>query len=132
MKTDFICPKCGGHLSVGGSVILSAINDKGEAGIVLLSPHLGDYSKILHPSFKINDGSKIDFFCPMCRMSLTATDIHENIVHLVMIDELSEKHDVYFSRIEGEFCTYKISEHKIETFGNASENYEKYFMTRHI
>ncbi|MGE0077797.1 MAG: hypothetical protein AB7S48_08060 [Bacteroidales bacterium] len=132
MKTDFICPKCGGHLSVGGSVILSAINNRGESGIVLLSPLLGDYSKILHPSFTITDGSKVDFYCPICRASLTAMDIHENIVHLVMVDENFEKHDVYFSRIEGEFCTYKISGQKIEKFGNATENYDRYFMTRHI
>ena len=132
MKTDFLCPKCGGHLSVGGFVIFSATNSKGEQGLILLSPHLGDYSKIIHQSFKIQESSKVDYFCPICGTNLAAHDVHENMVHLLMIDENSEKHDVYFSGIEGEFCTYKISKQNIEKFGNSADNYMKYFIARHI
>lgn len=132
MKADFLCPKCGGHLSVGGFVIFSATNSKGEQGLILLSPHLGDYSKIIHPSFKIQESSKLSYFCPICGTSLAAHDIHENIVYLFMIDENSEKHTVYFSGIEGEFCTFKVSDKVVEKFGKSSEVYEKFFIARHI
>jgi len=132
MKADFLCPECGGHLSVGGFVIFSATNSTGEHGLILLSPHLGDYSKIIHPSFKIQESSKVDYFCPICSAGLAAHDIHENIVHLVMIDEKFEKHDVYFSGVEGEFCTYKVSQQSFEKYGKTAENYMRYFMTRHI
>lgn len=132
MKADFLCPKCGGHLSVGGFVIFSATNSKGEQGLILLSPHLGDYSKIIHPSFKILVGSKVDYFCPICKANLVAHEIHQDMVHMLMIDENSEKHNVYFSGIEGEFCTFKVSDKNIEKFGETSANYEKFFVARHI
>lgn len=132
MKTDFLCPKCVGHLSVGGFVIFSATNNKGEQGLILLSPHLGDYSKIIHPAFKIQEGSKVDYSCPICKENLTAWEIHQNMVHLFMIDDNKEKHDVYFSGIEGEFCTFKVSGSKIEKFGETAADYEKYFIARHI
>lgn len=132
MKADFLCPKCGGHLSVGGFVIFSATNSKGEQGLILLSPHLGDYSKIIHPSFKILEKSKVSYFCPICGVDLVAHDIHVDMVHLTMIDEKLEKHDVYFSGIEGEFCTIKVSENVFEKYGAASSTYEQYFIARRI
>ncbi|MCB8965032.1 MAG: hypothetical protein H6536_08360 [Bacteroidales bacterium] len=132
MKTDFICPKCGGHLLVGDSIIFSASNSEGEKGLILLSPHLGDYTRTTHPSFTIKSGSTIDYFCPLCKAHLGATEVHHQLVHLIMIDENGEKQDVYFSGIEGEMCTYKVSDKSIEKYGPASENYLKYFAARHI
>jgi hypothetical protein len=133
MKTDFICPKCNGHLLVGEMIIFVATSRKEkQSGIVLLSQKLGDYSSILHPSFKVEKTDEVDFFCPICRSNLCATDVHEKLVKIMMIDEKSEQHEIYFSGVLGERCTYKVSKERLEKFGEASEKYYEYFMSRRI
>lgn len=132
-RKDFICPKCKGHLLVGDKIIFIAITKKDKRpGVILLSPDVGDYTSILHPTFKIEEGEEVDFFCPICHGSLAATDIDEKLVKIIMIDENSDKYEIYFSGVTGEHCTYKISDKKIEKFGEASEKYYKYFMSRKI
>ena len=133
MRTDFICPKCNGHLLVGDKIIFTAITKKDKRlGVILLSPDVGDYTSIVHPTFKIEEGEEVDFFCPICHGSLAATDVDEKLVKIIMIDKNSDKYEIYFSGVTGEHCTYKISENKIEKFGEASEKYYKYFMSRKI
>lgn len=132
MQNDFICPKCNGHLLVGGFVVLTASTKKDKRGLILLSPQLGDYTKVLHPTFNIEKGEEVDYFCPICHSSLTAHDVNQKLVRLLMFDANSEKHEVFFSGIEGEHCTYKVSEKKYEKFGSASETYDAYFRTRRV
>lgn len=133
MKTDFICPKCGGHLLVGDKIIFTAITKKEKKrGLILLSPEVGDYAKIIHPTFKINEGEQIDFLCPICHVNLSARDVDENLIKILMVDEKSDKYEIYFSGVHGEQCTYKVSDDKVEKYGNASEKYYKFFMTRRI
>jgi len=132
MPNDFICPKCSGHLLVGGFIIFTATTKKGKRGLILLSPQLGDYTRVLNPNFQIEKGEGVNFFCPVCHTNLAAYDVEPKLVHLLMIDENSEKHEIFFSGIEGEKCTYKISEKKYEKYGNASEIYDSYFRTRRV
>ncbi|OFX19070.1 MAG: hypothetical protein A2041_00770 [Bacteroidetes bacterium GWA2_31_9b] len=133
MKTDFICPKCNGHLLVGDKIIFLAITKKDKrSGIILLSPKLGDYTSLLHPTFKIKEREEVDFFCPICHANLTATDIDEKLAKIVMVDEKSDKYEIYFSGVTGEYCTYKVLGNKIEKFGDASDTYYKYFINRNI
>jgi len=133
MKNDFICPKCNGHLLVGDKIVFLATTKKDKrSGIILLCPKFGDYTSILHPSFKIEKGEEANFFCPICHTSLAATNIDEKLVKVIMVDENSEMHEIYFSGIAGEQCTYKISNQKIEKFGDASEKYFQYFVGHSI
>jgi len=132
MKDDFICPKCDGHLLVGGYVILTVSTKKGKQGLILLSPLLGVYTKVLNPLFSIEKGEEVDFICPLCHANLTAFDVDQRLVRLLLIDENSEKHEIFFSGVEGEYCTYKISEKKYEKFGSASEKYDIFFRTRRV
>ena len=133
MKVDFICPKCNGHLLVGENIVFIAVTKKDKrSGLILLCPKVGDYTSILHPEFKIDEGEEVDFFCPICNSNLCAKNIDEKLVKVIMLDENSELHEIYFSGIAGEHCTYKVSEKVIEKFGDASENYYKYFMSRKI
>ena len=132
MRTDFICPKCDGHLLVGGNVIFTVTTKKGRRGLILLSPLLGDYTKVLNPTFKIEKGEGVDYFCPLCHSNLAALDIDHLLVRLLMVDENSEMHEIFFSGIEGENCTYKISEKKYEKYGSESEKYDSYFRTRRV
>ncbi|MCD4833838.1 MAG: hypothetical protein K8R31_08600 [Bacteroidales bacterium] len=133
MKTDFICPKCNGHLLVGDKIIFTAITKKDKRpGIILLNSKVGDYTSILHPAFKIEKGEEVDFFCPICHASLAVPDVDEKLVKIIMVDENSDKYEIYFSGVTGEHCTYKVSDVKIEKFGEVSEKYYKYFMSRKI
>jgi hypothetical protein len=132
MKNDFICPKCDGHLLVGGNVVFTGAANNGKRGIILLSPLIGVYTKVFNPFFIIREGEEINFYCPLCHTNLAAFDIDKRLVRLIMIDENFEKHEIFFSGIEGEYCTYKVSEKKYEKFGTASENYDIYFRTRRV
>lgn len=132
MPNNFICPKCNGHLLVGGYVILIITTKKNKRGFVLLSPELGDYTRVLHPTFDIEKGEEVEFSCPLCQSNLAAHEVNSKLVRLIMVDEKAEKHEIFFSGIEGEQCTYKISEKKYEKFGAASEVYDSYFMTRRV
>jgi len=133
MRTDYICPKCSGHLLVGDKIIFTAITRKNKrSGIILLSPVVGDYTSVIHPTFNVEEGEEVNFFCPICHANLTASDVDEKLVKIIMIDKDSVKHEIYFSDVMGEHCTYKISKEIVEKFGDASEKYYKYFMGRRI
>lgn len=132
MKTNFICPKCEGHLLVGGYVIFTVSTKTGKRGLTLLSPHLGDYTRTLNLNFELEEGEEVDFFCPICQSNLAAEDIDKRLVRLIMVDENSEKHEIFFSGIAGEHCTYKISEKKYEKYGSSADKYDIYFKTRRV
>lgn len=132
MKNEFICPKCDGNLLVGGNVIFTGTTKNGKRGLILLSPFLGVYTKVLHPFFTIEKDEEVNFYCPLCHSNLAALDVDKRLVRLIMIDENLEKHEIYFSGIEGEHCTYKISDKIYEKFGTASENYDVFFRTRRV
>jgi len=133
MGTNFICPKCSGHLLVGEKIIFTAITRKNKmSGLILLSPIVGDYTSIIHPKFNVEDGEEVDFFCPICHANLTASDVDEKLVRIIMVDKDSKRFEIYFSDVMGEYCTYKISKEIVEKFGDASEKYYKYFMSRRI
>jgi len=132
MKNDFICPKCEGHLLVGGYIIFTITTKKGKRGLILLSPDLGDYSRVLNPGFTIEKGEGVDYFCPICHSNLTANDVDQRLVRLLMIDENAEKHEIYFSNVYGEYCTYKVSDKIYEKYGTASESYDGFFKTRRV
>jgi hypothetical protein len=129
---DFVCPRCSGHLLVGGYIIFTVKTTKGKRGLILLSPDLGDYSRALNPGFNIEKGEGVEYLCPICHSNLAAYDIDKGLVRLIMIDDSKEKHEIFFSSIDGEFCTYKVSERKYEAYGSNSEKYDSYFRTRRV
>jgi len=133
MRTDYICPKCSGHLLVGDKIIFTAATRKNKrSGIILLSPTLGDYTSMIHPTFNVEEGEEVNFFCPICHVNLTASDVDEKLVKIIMVDKDSKRFEIYFSDVMGEHCTYKISMETEEKFGEESEKYYKYFMGRRI
>jgi len=133
MKNDFVCPKCNGHLLVGDNIILAASTKKDmRHWLILLNPELGNYTSVFHPDFQFEKGEKINFFCPLCHSDLASSDINEDLVKIIMIDENSEKHEIIFSGIAGEHCTFKISAKEYKEYGDSSEKYLAYFKTRHI
>ena len=108
MQKYYTCPECRGHLKVGDHIVFTVKNSKGERGLKLLHPEIGNYSSIKHPSFKYSQGEPIDFSCPLCSISLQSK-LDKNLVHVIMIDKDKKEYDIFFSRIAGEESTYGIS-----------------------
>ena len=124
MKTDFLCPHCRGYLSVGNKVIFSIRKSGWSGGLLLLSPELGEYSYEHHASYQVKPGEEFDFLCPICHADLSVPG-SEKLAKVLMHEKEGGEHEffVVFSRVEGEKCTFKISEKKLETYGDASSKY---------
>ena len=122
MHNDFLCPKCNGQLNVGDVLIfVSKMNDE-KNGLLLLHPELGNYRVINHKLFHISKGELVEFSCPICQENLTS-EIHNNLVLIIMIDEKHVQHKILLSKIYGEKSTYKITGNDLESFGEDSGNY---------
>jgi transcription initiation factor IIE alpha subunit len=119
---DFLCPKCRGHLRVGDHLILKIRNAKKQSALLLLSPQIGNYSSLKHPSFEIRTGETLEFLCPLCNTSLTS-DIHSNLAHVILKDENTNEHDVYFSQISGEHSTFETSGESVRVAGEDAGRY---------
>ena len=122
MSNFFICPFCEGHLKVGDYIIFSTRTSGKKKGLLLLHSEVGNYSSLKHPSYAFKKGDSLEFYCPLCQASL-ASDIDKNLVHVLMIDEQHEQHEIYFSRIAGEYSTYKVSEDEVWSTGEHSSRY---------
>lgn len=127
MKSNYLCPHCRGFLNVGENIIFAAKTKSHKRGLVLLSPKIGDYSVVTHVDFKFEQGELVSFYCPICNISLVATNVNENLANVIMKDETGKEYDVYFSGIAGERCTYKITDKKVEAFGDKSAQYINFF-----
>jgi hypothetical protein len=119
---DFLCPSCQNHIRVGDRIIFKVKNSRKQTAILLLSPQIGNYSSVKHPSFEIRDGEYLEFYCPLCNASLVS-DIHKNLAHVIIIDESGKSSDVYFSQIFGEHSTYTTDGDSVHTEGEDAGRY---------
>ncbi len=119
---DFICPKCKGHIRVGDQTIFKVKNRKKQSGLLLLSPQIGNYSSLKHPTFEIKQGEFLEFFCPLCDHSLKS-EIHENLAYIIMIDDTGKIYDTYFSQIMGEHSTYETDGDSVHITGEDAGKY---------
>jgi hypothetical protein len=139
MEKFYLCPHCRGHLKVGEYIIFRARNRQKEGGLLLLHPGIGNYESLKHPTFSYSPGDALEFFCPICSVSLESK-IDRNLVHVIMMDRDLMEYDVYFSRIAGEKSTYQVSsersvmaagEHSYRyTYFRIPEKFVKYLQTR--
>ncbi|MFC2103866.1 hypothetical protein ACFLS4_00760 [Bacteroidota bacterium] len=130
MKQNFICPRCKGYLNVADHVILSAESKKGNTGLILFNAELGNYTTEKNPNFQTKEGEKYEFFCPLCKKKLAA-DIHDNLSHVIMIDEDMNEFQILFSKIAGEKSTYKIVGESTEIYGDHHSNYIDFINLSH-
>jgi hypothetical protein len=119
---NFLCPKCREHLRVGDQIIFKVKNSKKQSALLLLSPQIGNYSSVKHPSFEFLKGEYLDFFCPLCNTSLTS-DIDKNLAHVILDDEHGKSSDVYFSQIIGEHSTFETDGESVRASGNDAGKY---------
>jgi hypothetical protein len=122
MHNDFLCPKCNGQLNVGDVMIFVSKAKDERNGLLLLNPELGNYSVMNHKFFQISKGELVEFTCPICQENLTS-EIDTNLASVFMIDKNNVQHNILFSKINGEKCTYKITGDDLESFGEDSEHY---------
>ena len=119
---DFLCPKCLGHIRVGNNIILMVRNNKKQSALLLLSPQIGNYTSVKHPSFGIETGEVLEVCCPICNTSLVS-DIHKNLAHVILQDEAGKRNDIYFSRIFGEHSTFTTDGESVRVNGEDAGRY---------
>jgi hypothetical protein len=122
MKADYLCPHCRGLLNAGDYIVFSSRTNKGGHGIIMLHPEVGNYTVAKHPMFEYEKGERLLFYCPMCNKEL-ASDVHENLAKIILVDEEKKEFDIHFSRVAGEQSTFKIIGEHVEVFGEHSGNY---------
>lgn len=132
MKIHYLCPHCRSYLRVWKNIIVTVKSIEGKKqGLLLLDPDLGNYTYVSHPSLKFIEGEKIEFYCPVCFSNLSANEINENLVKIIMVDEQLHEYDIYFSNIAGHQTTFKIAKDNIiERHGDHSSSYTDYFMSK--
>jgi len=132
---DFLCPKCREHIRVGDNIIFKVKNSKKQSALLLLSPQIGNYTSVKHPSFEIQTGVHLEFYCPLCNASLMS-DIHKNLARVIQYDETGKSNDVYFSQIVGEHSTFATNGESVHvtgedagkyTYFKIGEKFKKYF-----
>ncbi len=132
---DFLCPKCKGHLRIGDRIIFKVKNGEKQSALLLLSPQIGNYSSVKHPSFEFKEGECLEFFCPLCNASLKS-DIHQNLALVLMKDETGKNFAVYFSQVAGEHSTYETDGEAVHitgedagryTYFKVGDKFKKYF-----
>ncbi len=132
LDVNYVCPKCRSYLRVWNNVIFSVKScTEDKQGLLLLNPELGNYEFISHHMLEFKEMDCLDFFCPVCGVNLTATDVNKNLARVIMIDENQKEYDVYFSRLRGEHTTFKVStDNIVEKYGKDSSSYVDYFMSK--
>ncbi len=132
---DFLCPKCKGHLRVGDHIVFKVKNNKNQSAVLLLSPKIGNYSSLKHPTFEFSKGEILEFYCPLCNRILKS-DIHENLALVLMKDETGKSFVVYFSQVAGEHSTYEVDGDSVHitgedaglyTYFKIGDKFKKYF-----
>ena len=98
-----------------------------SAGLLLLSPQLGEYSATTHSAFHLNDGERVDIYCPVCHENLGDYMDHQNLARVIMVDETGKEYDIVFSEIIGQHSTYKIHGKDVESFGEHAELYTNFW-----
>jgi hypothetical protein len=123
MENNFLCPKCRSVLNIENNIIFSVKTQDNQRGLILLSTKVGDYTVKNQDNIIIEKGDKIQFFCPICRESLSATDVNENLAKVIMQDEDENEYQILFSIVAGEYCTYMVSDDNFKSFGDDSPMY---------
>lgn len=130
MANTFLCPYCKNHLDIEDKIILSFRSETGKEGMVALSPQIGNYKAVYHKDATPMEGKQLKIFCPVCHANLTAVDVNDHLARLFMMDENKKVHEIYFSDIVGEHCTYMVKDHKLEnSFGEDCDKYMNFWGT---
>jgi hypothetical protein len=122
MRNSYHCPHCLASLNPGNKLILRIAHGS-RAGLILLSPQVGNYTKILPDGFELADGEGLTVSCPVCAEDLTSpANARFGEVLLRRGDE--EFVRVYFSKTYGEEATFVVTNDEVHAYGPHAEQYQ--------
>ena len=127
MSYHYLCPHCGGHLRANNKLILSAQTSQGQRGLILLSPQVGNYEILVHPTFELIKGDLLKLFCPVCHANLQFEGAQGHLARIIMRDEFENEYRLLFSEIVGEHATYQLCNEEIRAYGEDQEHYLNHF-----
>jgi hypothetical protein len=107
--------------------VFSARTTDNQKGLMLLSPEVGDYKCKSHPSFNVEPGTHIDYYCPICLADLAAKELSNNLARIIKVEDAGAESFVLFSEIAGEKCTYVIHDDDVEAYGEDQARYMNFF-----
>ena len=126
MAAHYLCPHCKSHLKLAEDIIFLTKNNKGQSGLVLLSPRIGDYSVINDPTLNFEPGDHTNFICPVCYENLDAPEYDKNLAKVILRED-GKEYEILFSKIVGEKCTYKKLGSDVQSFGEDTDKYTNFF-----
>lgn len=125
MANNYYCPECRCNMNIGNSLVFGLKSPDSIRGILFLDTELGNYAKVTHPDFDLQDGVEYNFYCPACHAKLNKKDT-PNLVKVYMTDDSGKEFEINISNVIGEHCTYKIEDKVAEAYGPDAEHYSKY------
>jgi len=119
-KNLYLCPneECRALLNPGTKIIMKAVNSRGEAGIIELSPQVGNYRVIMPDGF-LEEGEMATLSCPACGESFTHSG-NEDFAYIVM-QQGKSSFPVVFSRTKGEHATFIIKDSEVAHYGEHAD-----------
>ncbi len=130
----YVCPHCYAYLNVGNQLIFKVITKENTQGLVILNNKPGNFESVTGPGIEKIEGDLYTFCCPVCNHTLHDNNMNEKLVKILMISDDQIMHEIYFSGIFGEECTYVIRQGKVRFFGkhyqeylNQIEQYKNYY-----
>ncbi|MEA3500707.1 MAG: hypothetical protein U9R41_06810, partial [Candidatus Marinimicrobia bacterium] len=63
----------------------------------------------------------------ICHKNLEAKSLNKNLAKIILRDKKGIEHDILFSEIVGEKCTYVIYKNRVDSFGDDSDHYINFF-----
>ncbi|PKP45445.1 MAG: hypothetical protein CVT95_08750 [Bacteroidetes bacterium HGW-Bacteroidetes-12] len=123
---DYLCPSCKGHLNVGGQLVFATKTERKHKGLILLNPKIGEYSYKAHPKFHLEKGELVEFFCPLCKVDLSAKKQKDHAMINMISDEDNMEYELYFSKKAGNKSTYLVAKDVFQTFGEDAIDFSEF------
>ncbi len=107
------CPKCRCVLNLDEMIVL--IMQRGSARTLIgLHSDPGNYNYTVPPGTNITEGDAWDFYCPMCKGALQASECNDRLCRLELINQNGEPQQALFSRVAGEKATFIVTSNKVQ------------------
>lgn len=126
-ENDYLCPKCKGHLNVGGVLVFATETHRKHKGLIMLNPKVGEYNYKHHPNYMLEKGELVDFHCPICHANLTSSKNKDHAMILMVGEDDNCDYELYFSKKAGNKSTYVVAKEEIEAFGEDAMDIEDLF-----
>ncbi|MCU0723373.1 MAG: hypothetical protein MUC63_07140 [Planctomycetes bacterium] len=123
MPARYRCPHCKAILNPGTKIVLRLTLGT-KAGLVLLSPKVGDYTVILPEDLPMKEGDTATFQCPVCGTGLTS-EVDDRFGEVLRERPDGRDEFVHFHRKFGEHATFVVSEKGVQAFGDDASRYDQ-------